>query len=701
VTARARAALAAVVVCAGAAASGEEAPRPPAAAPASIGGVEEVVHGRLVRDPFRGLEDREGADAWIRAQEARALAWWEAHPDPALDERLERLFATDRHSDPRIAGVVGFHRHLEGSKEQATLVATVEGRRRVLVDPNALDPEGRTALDWYAPSDDGRFVAYGLSKDGTEDSVLRVLEVATGKDRGVEIPDTRWCDVSWLPDASGFYYTRYPPGERYAPKVRFHSLSRERADAAAPDDPVVFGEGLDPKWFPSTVVSEDGDHVAFHVHRGWSATDVLVEDRKTGRRTTLVSGVEDERTQVVRMDGGTLFAWTNRAAPRGRLVRVPVDPETGALGAWTDVVAQGEHRLDAALYADGHWVLHWIDGGVSRLEVVAPDGARRAVALPEPLCEVYGLDADPRGTAFVFAYSSFRTPTAIVAGDAAVEGGGTKVVATVDVGVAADAFDVRRVRYPSTDGTLVPMRVIAPKGGASGPTLLTGYGGFDVSLGPSFDARALVWVERGGVFAEPNLRGGGEFGEEWHRAGARERKPTVFDDFESAMRWLIAEGLATPRTLAIEGGSNGGLLVGAMTTRCPELFSVAAGAVGLYDMVRYHLWPPAEIWADEYGSATDAAQTGWLLGYSPYHRVVPGVAYPAFLGTTGEQDERVSWRHTAKFVAALQAATSSDRPVLFHMETKVGHGQGKPRSERAREVSRIVRFLWAESAPAR
>jgi prolyl oligopeptidase len=686
------AALLAALVLSAAAVRAEEAPARP---PASIGGVEEVVHGHRVRDPFRGLEDRAAADPWIRAQDAKALAWWDAHPDPALDERLERLYATDRFGEPRLGGGVAFHRHLSGAKEQATLVATVDGASRVLVDPNALDATGRTALDWYEPSLDGTLVAYGLSKDGTEDSVLRVKDVRTGEDRGLEVPDTRWCDVSWLPDSSGFYYTRYPAGERYASKVRFHAMG------ATGDDPVVFGEGLDPKWFPSALVSEDGRHVAFSVHRGWSATDVAVVERATGKRTVLVEGVPHERTNVLRVDGGVVWALTNRDAPRNRLVRIALDPEGGPPGAWTDVVPHGEHTLDSAAYAGGRWVLHLLDAAVSRLLVVDPDGTRREVPLPEPLVEVGGLDADPRSPRFVFSYSSFRTPSAIVEVDAASPSLAARVVATVDVGVPASAFAVRRVRYPSTDGTLVPMRVVTPAAAETpkGPTLLSGYGGFNVSLGPGFDPRALVWVERGGVFAEANLRGGGELGEEWHRAGARERKPTVFEDFESAMRWLVAEGLATPRTLAIAGGSNGGLLVGAMTTRCPELFSAAAGAVGLYDMVRYHHWPPAEIWADEYGSAADATQTGWLLGYSPYHRVVPGVAYPAFLGTTGEQDQRVSWRHTAKFVAALAAATSSDRPILFHMETKVGHGQGKPRSERARDVSRLVRFLWAESTP--
>ena len=670
-----------------------------AAPPASIGGVVETVHGYEVRDPFRGLEDRAGADAWIRAQNARTEAWWDAHPDAAFDARLEELYALDRIWDPAVEGKTVFFLRQPGDRQQESLRALVDGVERTLVDPDALDPTGRTALDWYYPSEDGSLVAYGLSKDGTEDSVLRVLETATGKDRGVEIPDTRWCSVAWLPDATGFYYTRYPAGERYGPRVHLHRLGGDPAK-----DPVVFGEGLDPTWFPGAVVAEDGKHVALVTDKGWSSTDVAIEDRATGARTTVFEGKDGEHAAVVRVADGQVWAVSNVGAPRSKLVRFSPEPVLPAEGTRSlrfraeDVVGEREWTLEGARYAGGSWLLHYLDAAASRLVVVGPDGAVRDVALPEPLLELGGLAADERGGRFVFTYSSFSTPSALVEGDAAAAT--ARALVRVDAGSKA-ALRVERVRYPSTDGAWVPMRVVRPDGeGPRGPTLLTGYGGFNVSLGPGFDVRALAWVERGGTFAEPNLRGGGELGEAWHRAGSRENKPQVFDDFEQAMRFLVARGTCTTRTLAITGGSNGGLLVGAMAVRCPELFAAAVGDVGLYDMVRYHLWPPADIWSDEYGSSEDPTQAGFLLGYSPYHQVRPGVAFPAFLGRTAEQDERVSWRHTAKFLAALQHANAGDRPALFHMETKVGHGQGKPRSERIRDASRLLRFLWANAGGA-
>jgi prolyl oligopeptidase len=465
-------------------------------------------------------------------------------------------------------------------------------------------------------------------------------------------------------------------------------------------DALVFGDGLDKTWFPFAVASEDGTHVAFVTEKGWSATDVVLEERATGKRTPIVSGGDGEISYVVRVAGGSVWVRTNLEAPRYRLAVARPGAE-GAPTLLVDVARQREWTLDGVERARGAWLLRYLDAAASRVVVLPDEGTERDLELPEPLVELSGLAADESGPRFAYSYSSFATPSALVESDA--ETGASRPLVRVDAGVKAGAFRVERVRYPSADGTLVPMRVVRPGGEAPrGPTLLTGYGGFNVSLGPGFDTRGLVWVERGGTFAEPNLRGGGEFGEPWHRAGSRENKFRVFEDFEHAMRWLIDQGIATPSSLAISGGSNGGLLVGAMTVRCPELFAAAAGDVGLYDMMRYHLWPPADIWSDEYGSAKDPAQAGYLLGYSPYHQVRPGVRYPAFLGRTAEQDERVSWRHTAKFVAALEAARApSPAPVLFHMETKVGHGQGKPRSERVRDASRLLRFLRANAEAPR
>jgi prolyl oligopeptidase len=676
------------------ASAGDRAPSRP---PAEIGGVVESLHGRTVRDPYRGLEDREAAAAWIDAHDAATDAWFAAHPDEALDARIAQLFGLGGVSVPRRGGGRTFFLRNDGKHEQPWLVVRDGDTETKLLDPNALDATGKTSLDAYFPSRQGSWVAYLISTNGSEESVLHVLDARTGKDTGLAIPDTRWSSLSWLPDETGFYYGRYPHGERYGQRIWFHRLGDDPAK-----DVKVFGDGRDPTDFPEAVVSEDGAHVAFAAWRGWSASDVYVEDRATGKRTTVQEGTKD-KLGAVRLLGGDLWALSNRDAPRFRLVRIPWADGTSA--RWSDVRPQGADTLESAAWVKDRFVLKTLDeDAVARVSTLVPGAAERRLPLPE-LGAVYDVDGEPGSPWAVVSLSSFSTKSGLYLFDVTADAPEPRVVARVSAGDPPPRLDVKRTRFPSYDGTLVPMWLVrsADSAAAPGPrpTYLTAYGGFAVTIEPSFSTTALTWVEKGGVYAIANLRGGNEFGEAWHQAGVREKKFQVFEDMEYAMRWLVAEGIASPSTLAIQGGSNGGLLMGAMMTRCPHLFAACVGDVGLYDMVRYHVWPPAELWIDEYGSSKEAAQLAYLLAWSPYHNVLPGTRYPAFLGETAEQDTRVTWRHTAKFVAALEAATGGTAPILFRMETKAGHGQGKNRSDRVKELSRAIRFLWSHVAAAR
>jgi prolyl oligopeptidase len=656
--------------------------------------VVETIGGVSVRDPFRGLEDRKAASAWIDAHDGASDAWFAAHPDEALDRRLLALSELGSLSSPRVAKGRTFFLRNDGKHEQPALVVREPGgAERTLLDLDALDASGKTALDDYVPSRTGKRLVYRLSKDGSEESVLHVLDVDAGKDLGVAIPDTRWSAVSWLPDDAGFYYTRYPAGQKLGQRIWFHAMGTDVAK-----DEKVFGDGRDPTDFPEPVVSDDGSLVAYVAWRGWSASDVYVEERDCSCRHTIQEGTND-KLAVVRLTGKALYGLSNRDAPRFRLVRIDLTNEERR---WSDVRPQGDDTLESAAWAGGRFLVKTLDqDALARLSVVGADGAKGPeVPLPEAGA-VYDVDAEEDSPRAVVAFSSFKTKSALLEIDTSAASPAPKPIAAIDTGALTASLSIRRARYPSYDGTPIPVWIVerSREAGTSPPaprpTYLTGYGGFAVSLEPSFSSTAVAWLEKGGVYAMANLRGGNEFGEAWHQAGMRDKKFQVFEDMEHVMRGLARDGVATPSTLAIEGGSNGGLLMGAMMTRCPELFAACVGDVGLYDMVRYHLWPQGELWVDEYGSSKDEKQLAYLLSWSPYHNVVPGVRYPAFLGQTAEEDARVTWRHTAKFVAALEAAQAGEAPILFRLESKAGHGQGKNRSDRVKEQSRALRFLWA------
>lgn len=661
-------------------------------------GAEPVVdklHGYQVVDAHRHLETDEGAADWIAGQHTTTAGYFEklAATRTPMAKRLDELSKVGGVSGVSVVGDRTFYAKRAGDQEQSILyVRDAKGRERPLVDPAKLDASGKIALDWYHPSDSGKKLAYGLSRDGSEDSVLHILDVDTGKLLEDRIAHTRHASVAWLPDESGFYYTRYPADDRYNRRVYFHRIGEDPAK-----DAYVFGEGLNRTDWISVKLSPDGSKVFFDVSKGWSVSALWMMERGKGEPKEILSHELGALFGEPRWIDGRIVLLTNHEAPKFKMVSV--DPAKPAPSEWKTLIPEGDWPIETTAFVNGQFAVSRLVKAVSHLELYDKAGKPLGEVELPGVGAVVGLDGEAKGKRLAVAYASFLQPTGVY--EVKLPGRKLQPLATVKAPDVSKIV-VEQIEYPSYDGTLVPMFVVKRddvKLDGTNPTLLTGYGGFNVSITPRFSPSALYWVERGGVYAVANIRGGSEMGEAWHDAGRLANKHQVYRDFEFAMRHLIRNGTTKPEHLAITGGSNGGLLMGAMMTQAPELFRAAIGRVGLYDMIRFHQWPPAELWVDEYGSADNPEQVGYILGYSPYHQVLPGVKYPSFLGLTAKSDTRVTWIHTAKFVAALQEATGGTAPILFHMEEKAGHGQGKGRSDRVQEEVMMFQFLEAELAP--
>jgi len=694
----------------------------PAYPPARATDLTELLAGHEVRDPYRWLEDA-GADetvAWSAAQDelyaafraaAGARAQGTAFAPGALEDRLARLLGSGAVGTPAWRGERQLlTRRAPGAEHAVVLVVEPDPahpgstRERVLLDPMALDPAGTTTLDAWQPSKEGDLLAVQVSTGGTEESVLRVLDVATGDVVDGPIDRARYSPVAWVPGGEAFYYVRRLAPELVPPDERqFHRrvwLHRVGSDPAT--DVEVFGAGHDLATYYGVQVSRDGRWLLVSASVGTAPrTDVWIADLRPGGTPVfreVAVGLDAEVGAWVGRDGA-LYVHTDLDAPRGRLVVTsPADPGPTT---WRTLLAEDPEAVleDVAILDDGGdattptaIVASWRRHAVSEVTRHHPVTGERwdDVALPG-LGSVSGLVTRPEGGGEVwFSYTDHVTVPAVhrLVGEAVT-------VWATPPGAAPDVPDVvvRRLVATSADGTAVRAFVLAraDRVDASGrplapaPTVLYGYGGFQISLEPAYSAATLAWVEQGGVWVVANLRGGGEEGEQWHRDGERDRKQHVFDDFHAVAELLVAEGWTTSGQLACWGGSNGGLLVGAAVTQRPDLFAAAVCSAPLLDMVRYQRFGLGRTWSDEYGDAEVPEELAWLLGYSPYHHVVPGTAYPATLFTVFEGDTRVDPLHARKMAAAMQAATSApadERPVLLRRETGVGHG--------ARALSRTV-----------
>jgi prolyl oligopeptidase len=666
----------------------------------------EVLHGETIPDPYRWLED--GADpdtrAWTERQNALTEDWLARFPGrDAIRRRLDELLSIGAISVPTPARGRYFYQRREGRQNQPVLYVRdgVAGEDRPAIDPNALDPAGTTALDWYFPSDDGHLLAYGLSQNGSEQSVLHVHDVDAGTSLPERIPRTRAADLAWLPDASGFYYTRYPEPasvpageEHYHRAVFFHPLGGDPAE-----DPLVY-QPREKEYWPGVSLSPDGRWLLISVARTFDQTDLYLGDRNAAGWTPAPALVPVAENLPFSFDGevahGRLFLRTNLDAPTYRMYEV--DPEHPQRGHWRDLVPpRAEAVLEGARVVGDRLALSYLERASSRLRLTDLDGGlRHEVSLPT-LGSLFGIGAEWDGHELFFGFSSYTVPPSVYRLDLATER--QTLWRRVEADVEPDRYEVRQVSLPSRDGTEVTMFLVHRRGlvrDGEAPTYLTGYGGFNISMTPAFSRSLLLWLEHGGLVAIPNIRGGGEYGESWHQGGMLDRKQNSFDDFIAAAEWLIRERFTRPERLAVAGGSNGGLLMGAVLTQRPELFRAVVIQVPLLDMLRYHRFLIARLWIPEYGSPDDPEAFRWLRDYSPYHHVRPGTPYPAVLLATAESDTRVDPMHARKMTARLQAATGSGRPVLLRLEARAGHGAGKPLAKVLDELTDTWTFVFSE-----
>jgi prolyl oligopeptidase len=673
----------------------------PAYPPAHTVPVSDDYFGTLVRDPYRWLEDAAdpNVQAWTAAENAltrQLLDRW-APQRAALTARLEELFRAPTDSCPVVRGTRSFFFRRAGLQDHAVLLVregSLTAAPRVLLDANQFSPDGTAALDWWVPSPDGRLIAYGRSAGGSEKSTLYVRDVRTARDLPDEIPHTHFGTLVWDGDGRGFTYTRYPePGtvpagdENYYRRVYAHRLGADWRT-----DPLVWGAAQDKEHMPILYSSTDQRWQFLQLPYGWSRNELYV------RRTGEAEFRPLARGHDARFDGDALgnylFIRTDYGAPRFRLLVTTADeadPER-----WREVLPEQPGILAGFLVADGHLIVHLREQVISRLFVHEPGGRRLAeIKLPAP-GSVTALSGRPDSPELFFGFESFAFPPVVYRYD--LRSGQLDVHTRLDIDLDPNDYETRQLWATSRDGTRVPLFVVHRRGLARNgrhPTVLRGYGGFATGQYPEFRREVLPWLEQGGVWAVANTRGGDEFGRPWHLAAQREHKQNAFDDFAACAAQLVAEGYTTSARLGARGASNGGLLMGALLVQHPELFRALHADVPLTDMLRYPRFEIARIWIPEFGSAEKAADFPFLYAYSPYHHVQTGTAYPAVLLTAAERDSRVAPLHARKLAAALQAATSSDRPVLLWVEPHTGHGAGKPlRKALAALVDEWTFFAW-------
>jgi prolyl oligopeptidase len=661
---------------------------PPPSAPRHE--VRELLHGREVVDPYRYLEDGEDprTRAFAAAQTAYARALLDRLPGrAALRARLEEAFSVGALAPPvSRRGRLFYARREAGDDQPKLCLVEPDGSERVLYDPAWEGADGLVSLDWWYPSPDGSLVAYGTAHAGDEWSTLRVLDVAAGRDLPDRAPRARAASVAWDADGGGFVYTRYPapgevpPGEEYYHRRLFH----HRLGAAGPDPEVAYAGERPREEIPLVHASPDGRHLAVEASRGWSESDLYVRDRARPDAQWRALWVGERATFSPLFGRDRLYVLTDLAAPNFRLVALPL-PDPAAEGAATVLPEDPEAVLWQVAVTRSHLVAVYGRHAAAEVRLFDLDGKEEGrVALDGP-ASVTALTADPEEDVAYLAVETFTHPGRVYRLDAAT--GSLTLWRGLSAPELADGVWVRQRFFTSRDGTRVPLFLIGGPAVAADappteplPLVLEGYGGFRVSRTPQYLARILPWLRRGGLYAVANLRGGGEYGEAWHRAGMGAHKQNVFDDALAAAEHLVAAGYTRPDRLALYGGSNGGLLVGACITQRPDLFRAALCAVPLLDMLRYHRFRLGGLWTAEYGSPDDPEAFAWLMAYSPYHRVRPGTRYPAVLLTTAVNDSRVDPMHALKMAARLGAegADRDERPVLLLVEEDAGHGAGKP-----------------------
>jgi len=658
-------------------------------------------HGTLVADPYRWLEDADSPEtrAWIEEQNKVTFSFLESIPArAAIRKRLTALWDFPKAGAPLKRGGRYFQLRNSGLQNQDVLhtLDALDAEARMLLDPNTLSADGTVALTNWAVSKDGRRLAYAVSASGSDWLTWRVRDVDSGQDLPDVIEWSKFSGAAWLPDGSGFYYSRYDapePGQAYAGANYNHKLYFHRLDEPQSQDTLIYERPDQKEWGFDANVSEDGRYLILHV---WQGTDtrnrLFYQDLLAGGTFVELIADLEAAYHFVGNDGAVFYFRTDLDAPRGRLIAI--DATNPARENWRTLIAERDDVLESVKMVHDQFVALYLHDAHHRLERFDLNGAPLgAIDLPT-LGSLLNMNGRREDDELFYTFHSFVYPATPYRYD--FRTGESRPLSAPAIDFDAQPYETRQVFVTSQDGARVPMFLIHRKDlvtDGRNPTLLFGYGGFNISLTPSFAVSRLIWLELGGVLAIANLRGGGEYGEEWHQAGSLHDKQNVFDDFVACAEYLIAEDITSPPKLAIQGGSNGGLLVGACMIQRPDLFGAVLPAVGVMDMLRFHKFTIGWAWVSDYGSSDDPDQFKTLHAYSPLHNLKLGARYPATLITTADHDDRVVPGHSFKFAAALQAAQAGDAPALIRIQVKAGHGLGKPTSILIDEQTDVWAFL--------
>jgi prolyl oligopeptidase len=646
-------------------------------------------HGNDIADPYRWLEDdvreSDAVKSWVDAQNEVTFAYLATIPERDLiAKRMRELWDYERFSLPRKADNRYFYSHNDGLQNQSVLYtqSSLDGDAELLIDPNTWSDDGTVALSGYYPSKDGSHIAYTIQDGGSDWREAKVMNVETGAVLDDHLEWLKFTGLSWTADGSAFYYSRYPAT---AAEEKYQSLNKNmkvylhRIGTSQDEDEVVYERPDNPDWGPRGEVTDDGEHLVITISVGTDDRYSIVHQDLTdpeAEPVTIIEGFDYDYSLIGNI-GSELYFRTNNGAPKNRLITIDVnqpDPRN-----WREVIPEAEDVLDDVNLVGGRIIAEYMQDAWSVVKIFELDGSEAGVVNLPGIGSAYGFNGKLDDPETFFGYASFNMPSTIKRLD--VSTGEVEVFKKPEVDFDPDDYQVEQVFYTSKDGTRVPMFIshrkdVVPDGNR--PTMLYGYGGFNISIQPSYSTTRLAWMEMGGIYAVANLRGGGEYGEEWHQAGTKLNKQNVFDDFIAAGEYLIENNYTNSDKLAIFGGSNGGLLVGAVTNQRPELFGAAIPAVGVMDMLRFHRFTAGRFWTDDYGSADNPDEFVALRAYSPYHNIRDGAEYPAILVTTADTDDRVVPGHSFKYSAAIQKAQGGNAPVLIRIETRAGHGAGVP-----------------------
>lgn len=661
----------------------------------------DILHGKSVPDPYRWLEDLDSAKtkAWVKAQNEYTEKYLQKLPAHGpISKRLTNMWNYEKYSVPFSEGGLYFYFKNNGLQNQSVLyvMKSLDDKPRILLDPNKLSEDGTVALSGFNISRDGRYLAYGISKAGSDWNEWKVLEIESGKPLKDHVKWVKFSEATWDHDSKGFFYSRYDEpkagekmeGANYFQKLYYHKLGTDQSE-----DTLIYHRPDEKEWGFGSIVSNDGNYFLIHIWQGTAETNRLfyIDLKKDDQKVIELLPDNDASYNFIGNKGSKFLFQTNLDAPKNRVILI--DLEKPEKEHWQEVIPQQEATLNAVSIVGGKLVCNYLKDASTQLKIYTLEG-KPAGEIKLPGLGSASISGRHDSNEAFFSYSSFTNPGFTYRYD--MESGNSTLFRKPQLQFDTSNFETTQVFYKSKDGTKIPMFLSHKKGlklDGSNPTYLYGYGGFNVSLTPSFSLANILWMEMGGIFAQANLRGGGEYGRAWHRAGTKHNKQNVFDDFIAAAEYLIAKKYTSTPKLAIGGGSNGGLLVGACMAQRPDLFGAAIPAVGVMDMLRFHKFTIGWAWVSDYGSPDDPDMFNTLYAYSPYHNLKEGVEYPATLIMTSDHDDRVVPSHSYKFAAALQAAHIGKNPVLIRIESKAGHGAGTPVTKRIESIADRLSFL--------